>query len=165
MYCSAFETDFGWMAVEGTTAHVCRVLLPRPHRESIVDQLGQPPLAPTALPPLLKELVARLQDYFAGVRVQFDEPVDLSSFSTFSQTVLAECRRLAYGTTCSYGELAARCGRPKAARAVGMVMARNPTPVIVPCHRVIRSGGSLGGFGGGLALKRRMLQLEQCAGG
>lgn len=163
MDCTVFETRFGWVGVAGTSEHVSRVLLPCPNRDQAAGRLGRPPTPVDALPPLLREVVARIQRYFTGTPVGFDEPIDLSSFSVFAQTVLEACRRIDYGTTCSYRDLAVRCGRPTAARAVGMVMARNPAPILVPCHRVIRTDGSLGGFGGGLTLKRRMLQLERTA--
>jgi methylated-DNA-[protein]-cysteine S-methyltransferase len=74
--------------------------------------------------------------------------------------VLRALARVSYGRTVTYGELAARVGQPRGARAVGQAMARNPVPLVIPCHRVVASGGGLGGYGGGLALKRRLLDLE-----
>jgi O-6-methylguanine DNA methyltransferase len=98
--------------------------------------------------------------YLAGRRRRFTVPVDLSGVPAFQRRVLQALRRVPYGRTITYGQLAARAGRPRAARAVGQAMAHNPVPLIVPCHRVVASGGGLGGFGGGLALKRRLLALE-----
>jgi methylated-DNA-[protein]-cysteine S-methyltransferase len=86
--------------------------------------------------------------------------VDLDGLPPFQRKVLLAERRVPYGRTITYGALAAKVGRPRAARAVGQALAHNPVPLVVPCHRVIAAGGGLGGFGGGLALKRRLLALE-----
>ena len=115
-------------------------------------------------PPLCRDWAAiavqELSEYLAGERRDFTVPVDLSGVTDFSRLVLEECRRLPYGQTLSYGELAAALGRPKAARAVGQALGRNPVPLIVPCHRILAAGGGLGGFGLGLEAKRRLLELE-----
>ena len=87
-------------------------------------------------------------------------PLDLAGLPPFHEKVLAAARRISYGRTATYGELAARAGSPRAARAVGQAMAHNPVPLIIPCHRVLAAGGRLGGYGGGLDLKRRLLGLE-----
>jgi len=157
---TVFPTVFGWVGLTGTERAVQRVLLPEPNRTRLVKQLGHRLTEPDDLPELMREVVEKIRRYFEGVRVSFDEPADLSSLPRFQRLVLTECRAIGYGETCSYGELAGRCGHPRAARAVGAAMARNPVPILIPCHRIIRSDGSLGGFGGGLPLKRRMLQLE-----
>jgi methylated-DNA-[protein]-cysteine S-methyltransferase len=91
-------------------------------------------------------------------------PVDLAGLPPFQRTVLIALRRIGRGQTISYGELAARIGRPGAARAVGNACANNPVPLWVPCHRVLASGGKLGGFSGGLDTKRALLALESGAG-
>jgi len=93
-------------------------------------------------------------------------PVDLSGLSDFTRAVLAEVRRIPPGQTRSYGEVAAALGRPRAARAVGQALARNPVPLLVPCHRVVSRQGRLGGFTapGGAGLKRRLLELERARG-
>jgi methylated-DNA-[protein]-cysteine S-methyltransferase len=108
-------------------------------------------------------LVQRLQAYFAGEPQGFgDVRVEVDGRSTFQRRVIEACRRVPFGTTISYGQLAARAGSPRAARAVGNCMAANRAPIIIPCHRVVGSGGRLGGFSGpgGLRLKRRLLRLE-----
>jgi methylated-DNA-[protein]-cysteine S-methyltransferase len=105
------------------------------------------------------EAIRQLAEYFEGTRHEFDLPLRLNG-TEFQLLVLAELRRIPYGVTTSYGEIAKRIGRPKAVRAVGAANGRNPIPIIVPCHRVIGSGGDLTGFGGGLATKKALLRLE-----
>lgn len=102
----------------------------------------------------------QLDEYFAGERQQFTLPLHPVGTS-FQLEVWEELRRIPYGTTISYGELARRIGKPQAMRAVGAANGRNPLPIMVPCHRVIGADGSLTGFGGGLPTKRYLLSLEQ----
>ena len=101
-----------------------------------------------------------IREHLAGKRRRFTVRLDLGGLPVFQRRALAAARRIPYGRTATYGRLAAQIGRPKAARAVGRAMARNPVPLLVPCHRVTAAGGALGGFGGGAALKRRLLALE-----
>ena len=108
-------------------------------------------------------LTNRIQDYCRGVCDDFlDVPIAAAWRTPFQRAVVAALRQVRYGQTTSYGELAMRAKRPRAARAVGQVMATNPVPLIVPCHRVLGAGGAIGGFSAptGLSLKRRLLQLE-----
>lgn len=106
-----------------------------------------------------RRVARELRDYFAGKRNHFTFPVRPAG-TDFNQRVWQELARIPYGETCTYGELARRIGRPKAARAVGTANGRNPIPIVLPCHRVVASGGKLGGYGGGLELKRKLLELE-----
>ena len=101
-----------------------------------------------------------LDQYFAGRRRAFDLALDLRSLPTFTVTVLDELARVPYGETTTYGELAGRVGRPRAARAVGTVMNRNRLPIVLPCHRVVGSTGDLTGYAGGLERKVTLLELE-----
>lgn len=101
----------------------------------------------------------QLTAYFAGELQKFDLPLKPTG-TEFQLAVLEELRKIPYGTTTSYGEIARRIGRPKAVRAVGAANGRNPLPIVIPCHRVIGSGGQLTGFGGGLPTKERLLRLE-----
>lgn len=105
----------------------------------------------------------QLAEYLRGERRAFELPLAPGELPPFRRRVLAELARVPYGATVGYGELAARCGRPGAARAVGNAVGRNPLPVVVPCHRVVRSDGSLGGYGGGRRRKRELLRLEGAA--
>lgn len=102
----------------------------------------------------------QLTEYFAGERHGFELPLELSG-TPFQRDVLAALQRIPYGETKSYSDIATAIGRPKAVRAVGAANARNPLPIVIPCHRVIGKGGSLTGFGGGLDVKERLLDLER----
>lgn len=121
--------------------------------------------APSALPPPpeVKEILQALEGYFRGREVPERLAVKLLAsmrHSPFAAAVLGEVIRIPRGCTLSYGEVAARAGSPLAARAAGNILARNPFPIIIPCHRVIRGDGTTGGFGGGEKLKVRLLRAE-----
>ncbi len=122
--------------------------------EKIAAQLGAR-LAPGGN----RGVVTQLSEYLSGERKEFSLPLDLRG-TAFQLMVWKELLKIPYGRTSSYSEIAARIGRPNAARAVGAAVGANPVPIIVPCHRVIGNDGSLVGFGGGLVLKRRLLYLE-----
>jgi len=116
--------------------------------------------------PLIKKTAIQIEEYLAGGRREFTVPVALRG-TEFQMAVWNALKAIPYGETRSYKEIAAQAGRPKAARAAGMANHRNPVSIIVPCHRVIGSGGGLTGYGGGLPLKKRLLDLErgELAGG
>ncbi|NWF26315.1 methylated-DNA--[protein]-cysteine S-methyltransferase [Streptomyces sp. PKU-EA00015] len=127
--------------------------------KQLADRLGAPP-AETATG-RLAEPIRQLHAYFEGRLRAFDLPLDWSLSAGFNRQVLRELPAAApFGTVVGYGDLAARVGQPGAAQAVGAAMGSNPLPVVVPCHRVVESDGGLGGFGGGLETKRRLLALE-----
>jgi len=107
----------------------------------------------------LDEIRRELDEYFAGRRREFDLPLDLR-VAPFHEAVLRERARVPYGQLETYGALAAKVGRPRAARAVGTAMNRNPIPIVLPCHRVVGADGSLTGYAGGLHVKRALLELE-----
>src|SRR5581483_9860064 len=107
----------------------------------------------------LDDVRRELDEYFAGTRRVFDLPIDLR-VAPFHESVLRELAHVPYGQTDTYGALAARVGRPKAARAVGTVMNRNPIPIVLPCHRIVGANGALTGYAGGLEVKRALLELE-----
>ena len=129
--------------------------------EAALDELARK-LSPRVLhaPSRLDEPRRQLDEYFAGDRRRFELPLDRSLSHGFRRRVLEELVKVGYGEVTSYQELAARVGHPRASRAVGTAMATNPIPIVQPCHRVLRSGGALGGYGGGLDVKRRLLRLE-----
>lgn len=111
-------------------------------------------------PGRLGEAARQVDEYFAGARRAFDLPLDLRLAHGFRRTVLDHLLAIGYGRTASYAQVAAAAGNPRAVRAVGSACAHNPVPVVVPCHRVLRSDGSLGGYAGGLEVKRFLLSLE-----
>jgi O-6-methylguanine DNA methyltransferase len=104
----------------------------------------------------------QIKRYLTGERTAFDAPVDLSGLTAFQRQVLQAVSRVPHGTVVSYAELARRIGRPRAARAVGQALGRNPVPLVIPCHRVLASDGSMGGYSGrgGVRTKRALLKLE-----
>ncbi|MGW0765045.1 methylated-DNA--[protein]-cysteine S-methyltransferase [Streptomyces sp. NPDC002676] len=128
--------------------------------ERLAARLGSQP-AEDPGSPLLAEAIRQLEAYFAGERHDFDLPLDWSLISGFNRQVLRELASgVPYGTVVGYGDLAGRVGQPGGAQAVGAAMGANPLPVVVPCHRVVESDGGIGGFGGGLETKRKLLALE-----
>jgi methylated-DNA-[protein]-cysteine S-methyltransferase len=126
----------------------------------LAERLGTEPVeAPDS--PLLAEAIRQVEAYFAGERHSFELPLDWSLISGFNRQVLRELASgVPFGTVVGYGDLARRVGQPGAAQAVGLAMGANPLPVVVPCHRVVESDGGIGGFGGGLETKRKLLALE-----
>ena len=139
-----------------------RVYTPQKTRAAILRHLrdDHPDAAENSR--LLPDLAKDLQEYFAGRAVRFNVRLDCSAATDFQADVWHACRTIRYGQTASYGDLAARVGHPGAARAVGTVMANNRFPIVVPCHRVVRSDGGLGGYSGpgGTVLKRKLLAME-----
>ncbi len=134
-------------------------LTPRGVRSiSFVDVPVNGPLAEGN--PVLDGLVAQLDRYFLGEPVKFAVPPDFPPCTEFQRRVWEELRRIPYGETRSYSRVAAAIGNPKASRAVGLANGSNRLPIVIPCHRVIRSDGSLGGYASGTATKRLLLQLE-----
>ena len=112
--------------------------------------------SPRAIDPVRYEL----DEYFEQRRRSFDLSLDLRGTTPFTTQVLGELALVPYGQTATYGDLAARVGRPRAARAIGMVMNHNPIPIVLPCHRIVGANGSLTGYGGGLDRKEHLLRLE-----
>jgi len=155
------ETDLGWIGVMVSPAGLRAMTLPRESRDTALREvlaLGAPKEAPESE---LNGLAERLRRYARGEAVAFPEELDFDGVSPFRRAVWEATRAIPRGQTSSYAELAARVGRPGAARAVGQAMARNPWPIVVPCHRVVASDGGLGGYGGGLDMKERLLHLER----
>lgn len=128
------------------------------------DQSGIPTWAEQAPPqpahPLLMQTVAQLQDYFVGGRSVFELPLDTSGGTDFQRAVWAALTHIPYGRTASYRDIAQAVGRPAAVRAVGGAVGRNPLGIVLPCHRVLGSGGALTGYTGGLERKVALLRLE-----
>lgn len=102
----------------------------------------------------------QLDEYFAGDRQRFEIPIDWTLVGEWGRKILDACARIPFGEVRTYGEMAAAAGSPKASRAAGTALGHNPVPVVVPCHRVLRSGGAMGGYTGGLHIKEHLLRLE-----
>ncbi|MBI5969840.1 MAG: methylated-DNA--[protein]-cysteine S-methyltransferase [Deltaproteobacteria bacterium] len=105
------------------------------------------------------EVFELLEKYFSGHRVVFKITLDITG-SAFQKNVWAEIKKIPYGMTINYGEIAARLGIPKGARAIGNACGTNPVPIIIPCHRVLKGDGSIGGYAGGVEIKKRLLEVE-----
>ena len=159
------DSPVGPLLVAATPAGLVRVSFEREDPGAVLDQLAAR-VSPRVLeaPGRLDEVRRELDEYFDGRRDHFELPLDWRLSAGFRKTVLeALYADVDYGRTVSYLELATMVGNPKASRAVGTAMATNPIPIVVPCHRVLRTGGQLGGYGGGLPAKIKLLELE--AGG
>jgi len=154
------HTPMGWVAAAARDGRLVATSLPTRTKEAALGNLG---VAGDLHPrdELLERLVADLHRYFAGEEVDFRlYPVDLSDQPPFRRTALLAARQIPYGEVRSYRWLAETAGNPCASRAAGQAMRYNPIPLVIPCHRVVGSTGSLTGFGGGLAMKRALLILE-----
>ncbi len=162
-----FASELGWMALAWKGEALSRFTFGHPSAAAAMASLEADgewtSSEKKSAPKWIAELAERLQSYAAGNDECFDDvPVDLTHLSAFQNRVVRSCRRIGRGRVRSYGDLAAAAGAPGAARAVGNVMAQNRYPIIVPCHRVVGSAGSLGGFSArdGISMKRRMLEME-----
>jgi methylated-DNA-[protein]-cysteine S-methyltransferase len=153
------ETPIGPLTLAATPVGIVRVGFGT--EEYVLSELAAE-VSPRVvhLPSRLDDLRRQLDEYFAGRRRHFDVRLDRRLSHGYRRTVLEALSRVPYGETVSYKDLAERTGNPKASRAVGTAMATNPIPILVPCHRVLRSGGALGGYGGGVETKVWLLQLE-----
>ncbi len=156
-----FHTAMGWVGVSASARGVAGIVLPQRSSEQARRLLGGD-IDSDAVQnrPDLDGLVQRLKAYFGGARVDFPDSLDMSGGTPFQRRVWRVARKIPYGETRSYGWVARKTGKARAARAVGQALSSNPLPIIVPCHRVIAGDGGLGGFSDGLALKRRLLRLE-----
>lgn len=153
------DVGWGWCALRRTSAGLCRSTVPRESRGEAAGAVAEGARYGEG-DALLEQAAQALRRYFAGQATEFAVELDLGGLGDFTRRVLVACRQVAYGRTTSYGALAALAGSPRAARAVGQALHRNPLAVIVPCHRIVGSDGSLVGFGGGLEMKCRLLSLE-----
>jgi methylated-DNA-[protein]-cysteine S-methyltransferase len=155
------DTPVGQLLLAATERGLVRVAYAREGTDPVLERLAQE-VSPRILrvPGRLDAPARQLDEYFAGRRTGFDFPLDLRLSRGFRRAVLAYLPGIPYGGTVSYTEAAAALGRPRAVRAVAGACAANPLPVVVPCHRVIRSDGSLAGYIGGLSAKRLLLALE-----
>ncbi len=150
---AALDTPMGTFGIHTNSLGVFRVYLPN----DLQDNERETPLAEQSS--LLKQAMTELEQYFKGKRRVFDIVLDLH-LSPFYQKILMEVSKIPFGTTVSYRDVVVLAGNPKAVRAAGTANAKNPVPIFIPCHRVLSSDGTLGGYGGGLDLKKRLLLHE-----
>ena len=156
-----FDTPIGILRLVGDERHLERIDLPNAAARAPAPEWRE---QPGALPAALDAAKRQLAEYFHGHRRDFDLPLAPDG-TAFQLRVWDQLRRIAYGETISYGELARRIGQPTASRAVGAANGRNPLSIVVPCHRVIGADGTLTGYGGGLPVKQALLALESRVAG
>ncbi len=156
------DTPLGAMLVASTDRGLVRVGLPRETFDEVLENMAD------RLSPRILELPARvddarreLEEYFDGSRREFDLPLDMRLIrSTFRSRVLENMTKVPFGEAITYAEAATRAGNPRAQRAAGSALGANPIPVVIPCHRVVRTGGAVGNYGGGPEMKRYLLRHE-----
>ena len=156
------DSPIGSLLLAATTEGLVRVAFDCEGHDAVLAALAGR-VSPRVLraPGRLDAAARQLEEYFAGRRQAFDLPLDLRLASPFRRTVVRQLASIPYGSTASYATVAAAVGKPAAVRAVGSACATNPVPLVLPCHRVVRSDGSIGQYGGGTAAKRALLDLER----
>jgi len=161
---TTIDSPVGGLLLAATAQGLVRVAYQNEDHDRVLSLLASR-ISPRILraPERLAAAAREIDEYFAGRRTTFDVPLDLSLSHGFHQLVQRELPQIGYGSTRSYGQVAAMVGHPKAVRAVGTACATNPVPIVVPCHRVVRADGSLGGYAGGPEVKSTLLALEQAA--
>ncbi len=158
-----FNTSMGWMGVLDSAKGLLRTTLPQRSAQEAHQLLGASVNYATWSPRWFAGLMERLRSYFGGHKAAFPDRLDFSGATSFQREVWEVTRLIPYGETRSYAWVAEQIKRPGAVRAVGQALARNPLPVIVPCHRVLNIDGKLGGYTGGIEMKKQLLFLEASA--
>jgi methylated-DNA-[protein]-cysteine S-methyltransferase len=160
-----FETEMGWIGIAGTAIGISKFMLPMPDKISILDAITKDSNCSESLEEeqygWFLDAKNALINYFKGQHVDFTFPFDLNGYTNFQNDVWEVTKSIPYGELRSYSWVASQIGKPKSARAVGNALGANPLPIIIPCHRVIGSDGSLHGFSGGLHWKQRLIDLEK----
>ncbi len=151
--------DGGWCGLAWSREGLVRCTLPRSDREAAADATASS-AGRQGTDDLFDEAARLLKAYYRGERVVFDLPLAPEGMTPFAERVLAACARIDYGQIRTYGEVAEAAGSPRAARAVGQALAANPLLVVIPCHRVVGTGGDLVGFRGGTDWKKHLLEME-----
>lgn len=162
--CTVFRTRWGWFGLVGSEKGLIRSCLPLEDKEAVSNSLGGVYARFFVSDHVFQEARDLVSSYFEGNCVDFSKiQTQLNGFTPFQRDVLTSLKNVSYSTKVSYKKLAQFSGHPKAIRAIGQVVAINPLPLIIPCHRVVRSDGKLGGFSaeGGIQIKQRMLDLEK----
>ena len=157
------DTPFGTLLVVSGEQGVLRIALDAEREEDVLDDLSRrvsARIARTGRDPIT-ETRSQLDSYFKGELQRFDLPLDWQLTRGFRREVLHETAAIPYGSTASYAQMAERAGSPKAVRAAGSALATNPLPIVVPCHRVLRSDGAVGSYLGGSSMKEALLEMER----
>lgn len=158
-YCRRIEGPFGPLFLARTQRGLCRVSFRR-SEEEFMAELERRQLLPEFAPSKLSREANQLQEYFSGKCTRFRFPLDLRLVTPFQKSVLEAAAGVPFGQLVSYSELAGRIGKPEARRAVGGALGKNPIAIVIPCHRVIAADGTLGGYTGGLDIKRKLMEIE-----
>jgi len=158
---TTMDSPLGTLLLMATRRGLVRVAFESENRDEVLAEVAEQ-LSPRILeaPRRLDRVRRELDSYFNGGLREFDLDLDWSLVGPFARRVLRRTARIPYGSVASYGEVALGVGTPRGARAVGNALGSNPIPVVVPCHRVVRTGGAMGGYGGGVTRKRWLLDLE-----
>ena len=164
LFYHIFQTSAGWIGALASTNGLRGVTLPQETEAQARRALGNDLEKATRAPERFHDLAEQFKAYFTGQKVDFPDKLDIQSATPFQRKVWKTTREIPYGQTRSYRWVAVQIGRSKAARAVGQAMRRNPLPFIVPCHRVRARDGGLGGYSGGMEVKRFLLHLENASG-
>jgi methylated-DNA-[protein]-cysteine S-methyltransferase len=159
------DSPYGEMLLAATSKGLVKVALPNQDADEVLAELASR-ISPRVLeaPARLDDVRRELDDYFEGRRQEFDLPLDWRLSHGFRRRVLRAIHRIPYGETVTYTDMARSAGNVRAVRAAGSACGYNPIPIVVPCHRVLRTGGALGGYGGGLEMKEGLLKLEGVLG-
>ncbi len=158
-YCGWIDAPFGEVFLARTERGLCRVSFRKTER-TLMEELEQRALLPELALSKLERERKQLSEYFGGKRRRFDLPIDLRWGTAFQREVLEAALRIPFGACECYGDVARRIGRPKAPRAVGNALGSNPVAIVIPCHRVVASGGRLGGYTGGVDIKETLMGIE-----
>jgi methylated-DNA-[protein]-cysteine S-methyltransferase len=159
-YYVIFKIKSGWIGLSGSPKGLSRTTLPQSSEDAVASLLGNDTLSYAFNPAFFEILIHKLEAYFEGHKIDFPEKIDLSEATPFQRKVWEATRSIPYGQTRSYSWVADQIRRPQSFRAVGGALGRNPLPIIVPCHRVLATDGSLCGFAGGLTMKQLLLLIE-----
>jgi methylated-DNA-[protein]-cysteine S-methyltransferase len=158
---TTIDSPFGPLLAASTERGLVRLAFPEESEDSVLERLSAR-ISPRILrsPARFDGVARELDEYFAGRRQGFETDLDWSLIGPFGKRVLGVTAAIPYGSVLSYIEVATEAGSPRGSRAAGNALGSNPIPIVIPCHRVLRSGGALGGYGGGLERKRWLLELE-----
>jgi methylated-DNA-[protein]-cysteine S-methyltransferase len=158
-FCAWVDGPFGPVFLAKTQKGICRVSF-RKSEDELLSELERRSLLPEMAPDKLERERRELFEYFEGRRRRFHLPIDLRWGTAFQRSVLRAASRIPFGQCCCYADVAKRVGRPGAQRAVGNALGKNPVAIVIPCHRVVASGGGIGGYAGGLDIKKTLMALE-----